>query len=66
MYGLLDQLRYDNVLRLLYENGPEDHFDFRYLVANSLRENIDNGHIYWDAQELVYLFKYFLKFLITS
>ena len=48
--GILDQMRYDNVLRYLYENGPADHYEFRFLIANSLQENVDNGHILWDNQ----------------
>ena len=43
-------MRYDDVLRHLYENGPAEHYDFRYLIANSLQENVDNGHILWDNQ----------------
>ena len=52
LYACLDQMKYDDVLCRLFD-GPKEHYEFRYLVVNSLQENIDNGHIHWDGQRLV-------------
>lgn len=53
LYACLDQIKYDDVLCHLFD-GPKDHFDFRYLVVNSLEENIENGHIVWDERRQDY------------
>ena len=44
IHAILDQMTYDREHRHL----KLTHKEFRRLIANSLEENVQNGHIHWD------------------
>ena len=46
-------MSYDPVLKLLFEDGVRQHYEFRQMVVNTLPERISDGHIQniWKDEE---------------
>ena len=50
LYGILDQLSYDPLLKRLFPDGIKQHYQLRSMVVGFLDENIDDGHILWNGE----------------